>query len=86
MGGVSPASLARVPCPVVGTKTKGEKINHLKVVIKSNREPDHPPDRDESDEAPETPLTEPPPVPVKEPPEAPDERGPYVVRTARDLD
>jgi hypothetical protein len=85
MGGESTASLARVPCPVVGTKTKGEKIDHLKVMIKSNREPDHPPDRDESDEAPETPPTQPPPVPVKEPPEAPDERGPYVVENRSGL-
>jgi hypothetical protein len=51
-----------------------------------DRKPDQPPDRDESDEAPETPPTEPPPVPVKEPPEGRDDRGPYVVRTARDLD
>jgi hypothetical protein len=45
------------------------------------KRPTDPPekDRDNDNEAPETPPTEPEPVPVEEPPSAPGKQGPYVV-------
>jgi len=37
------------------------------------------------EETPETPLDEPPPPEVRDPPSEPEERGPYIVRSVRDI-
>jgi hypothetical protein len=43
-------------------------------------DPEAPDERDDSDEAPETPLDEPRPPRIQDPPPQPDQKGPYVVQ------
>jgi hypothetical protein len=62
-------------CAVAGSVDPVQQAGRMK---HDNDAPDRPPQDDDADEAPETPLDEPPPPRVQDPPAEPDKR-PYVV-------